>query len=77
MVWYNNGFQSCIGDEFLTITERKVKIEHLKIESEQFDFIRLYGNPCNILENIAEFSKIGFFEPDYVYVNENSDEDEW
>ncbi|MDB4352906.1 hypothetical protein OAA60_05705, partial [Porticoccaceae bacterium] len=76
MFWYNNGFQSYIGDEFLTISENNVKIEQLDIESEQFDFIRLYGNPCNILENIFEFSKSGFFEADYVFVNEEK-EDEW
>jgi len=49
----------------------------VRVPLEYTDTFYIYGNPCNILENIADFSKIGFFEPDYVYVNENSDEDEW
>jgi len=76
MFWYNNGFKSYIGDEFLTITEKNVKIKTLYIEPEQFDFIRLHGNPSNILENIPKFVNIDFFQPDYVYVNKNEDEDE-
>ena len=64
--WHDNGFQTWIFDEYFTITEKSIKVTEIDYDPNIYKY-----SGCNMLENIPEFIKCGFFNKDHV--DNNSD----